>query len=231
MKWLNILSVGLVFALLSTAARGEHVDAAKPYLVVQKQRPMQLKVIGRRDFCARFSNSFSKLASSGGLDASRSLIFGNQASSSIIDQFRQGRASDFINAQALRTIAGNNGMQLPQTTNGYLPLTHFLAGALEIQKPVHLVLSAGELRYVPFGQQRIDIVVIADNAASLTPDRAQKVASVARNLNMTINVVWAGTTPMNQDNSEAQPLAFLSAATGGAFVDLSGAGDPCQAVL
>lgn len=77
-------------------------------------------------------------------------------------------------------------------------------------------------------QKNMEIVVIAQNAASLTPERAKKVAEVAKQAGIKINVVWVGGTQEDgQAIAEARSLAWLTSVTGGAFANLSGSVNPC----
>lgn len=197
--------------------------------VPQAQTPaaqsLPLRVINQATFCSRMRQAFSQYAASNGYDAVQQTLLATSATVGIVEEFKLGRAADYVSASALSTYSRvpHRGPQ-----DGYLPIAGFVGNALGVGGNVTLALSAGELRFIPYAQKNMEIVVIAQNAASLTPERAKKVAEVAKQAGIKINVVWVGGTQEDgQAIAEARSLAWLTSVTGGAFANLSGSVNPC----
>jgi hypothetical protein len=188
-------------------------------------QPLQLRIVNQATFCSRMRQAFSQYAASNGYDAVQQTLLATSATVGIVEEFKLGRAADYVSASALSTYSRvpHRGPQ-----NGYLPLAGFVGNALGLGANVTLALSAGELRFIPYAQKNMEIVVIAQNAASLTPERAKKVSEVAKQAGIKINVVWVGGTQDDgQAIAEARSLAWLASVTGGAFANLSGSVNPC----
>lgn len=191
----------------------------------KQPKGIPLTVVERKAFCQRLQRSFTEYGRKTGYTQVESAMLGSAASMAVVQEFRAGRATDYASAQALEKIAGVSA-KVPE--DSYLPLATFIGGALGLSGTVSLALSAGELRFIPHAQKGMAIVVIASNSAALTPERAKKVAEIARNAKITVSVVWVGRTETEPGAVlEAQSLAWIAAMTGGVFANLSGADNPC----
>lgn len=199
---------------------------AKPLTPSMPAQPtLPLKIVSKEQFCSRLQQYFTGYGAANGFDRVQTALLASNAASALVAEFRAGRATDYINAAALAALA-NAPDKTPQGT--LLPTAGFLGDAMGLGQNVTLALSAGELRYIPFAQHGLDMVLIAQNAASLTPERARKVAEVATQSQIHIHVLWVGgpaDQPMAID--DARMLAWLAAVTGGAFANLSGTTTPC----
>ncbi len=195
----------------------------------QKPQPLPLRVVNRAQFCGRLAQVFANYGAANGYDRVQTAMLANGATAQVVAEFRNGRATDYINAGALAAYS-NVPSRAPQ--GGYLPLANFVGQAMGLGNNVALALSTGELRFIPFAQKGMDLVVIAQNAAALTPERAKKVAEVAGQNGIHIHIVWVG--PEAESGGvieEARSLAWLAAVTGGAFANLSGRDNPCALAL
>ena len=193
-----------------------------------KPQQVQLRVVAKDQFCSRMSLAFAQFGAANGYDKVQSTVFASGATSRIVQDFKTGRASDFISAPAL--IAAAN--LPPKGVSGYFPTAQVIGKAMGVGDQVMLALSPGELRFIPHVQQGSDLVVVANNAAAVTPERATKVAEVARNMKIRISIVWVGAAGEDrQDIEEARTLAMVAASTGGAFANLGGIENPCSPAL
>lgn len=174
------------------------------------------------------TQAFAQFGMANGYDKVQSTVFASGATSRIVQDFKMGRASDYISAPAL--IAAAN---LPQkNVGGYFPTAQIVGKAMGVGDQVNLALSPGELRFIPHIQQGSDLLVVASNAAAVTPERASKVTEVARTMGIRISIVWVGAGGEDrQDIEEARVLAMVAASTGGAFANLGGIENPCSPAL
>lgn len=201
----------------------------------QNQAPIKLQVLGKEAFCTRLVKAFASVGSELGYNPTQSALIANGATTRVIQDFRSGRASDFLHSQAIladvkltlvKTAPGSQPMP------GYLNTAQFLGRALGVTENVSLALSAGELRFLPHIPKGTDVIVVARNAAALTIERINKIAELSKSMNIRINVLWVGET--NEDPreiEEARILAWIVAATGGKFANLGGADWPCANIL
>ena len=188
-----------------------------------------VKLTEHQRFCSRLQQTFTAYGKSQGMTALQTTRLAEAASHTLVDGFRDGRVSDYVNVNALREYAGT-AIEANET---YIPLASFIGGALGIAKPVTLALSAGELRFIPFAQRGMELVVISRDAMALTPPRARKVAQIAKSQGIKIHVVWTGST-LGKDlrgKEGAQTLLWLASNSGGTFADLSGPNNPCGTLL
>ena len=185
----------------------------------QGRPSVPLKVIDRNLFCSRLAQAFTNFANANGLDRVHTALLSSGATAEVVQEFRSGRATDFIKVAAIRNIA-----RLPAADKdeGYLSLSGLIGEAMGLGNNITLALSTGELRYIPSVQKGIDMVVIAQNAATLSPPRATQVIEIAKSSNIHINVVWVGENESAQAIEEARSLAWLAANTGGSFANLGG---------
>jgi|GEM_PF-2296277 len=207
---------------------------------ISRQIPIQ--TLSRVEFCSRLSAGLQQYSLASGYNAKQSGLIASAAIDDLVAAFKSGRASDYINPSALAPSApspeygsrnghGSGDLEKPA---GYIPMANFLAPALGVQPAqTVLALSAAELRFIPHVQQGMNIIVIAQNAAPLTPERAKAVAETAGRLKIKIHVLWVGATQSGDNENgaskgqtESQAMAFLAAVTGGIYADLSGS-DHC----
>lgn len=228
------LSLAMTVATAVLASAPADAEAGQP----QAPRPQQteapvslpLRLIATPDFCSRLQSTFSQYAVQSGYNRVQTTLLASGATSTVVDEFRQGRASDYISTVSLARYARQTEAGQQQ---GYLPMAQFIGQAMGISGNVVLALSSGELRFIPHAQRGMNIVVVAQNGAALTPERAQKVAEIARNLQIKIHVIWTGATDQAQLDrlAEARSLAWLAAVTGGGFANLGGSANPCAEVM
>jgi hypothetical protein len=237
----KLMSSVLLFSALTEMAAAQPSRQSPP-LPAQSQPQSQpqslpLRVVDRRDFCRRLGESFATVGKSIGFDQVQTVMLASAAPDGLVREFRAGRATDYLNAEALGAFV----QAAPAAAVGvrpdarYLPLTTFVGYAMGIERPINLALSAGELRFIPHAQRGMELVVIAQNGAALTPERARKVAEVARAAAIKISVVWVGPAPTEHEAAaqpalldEARTLAWIAATTGGAFANLGGTDSPCS---
>jgi len=188
-------------------------------------RKFVVRNIPRDQFCKSMQGMLANWGAGAGFDARRSTIMATSVTSELVDSFRTGRATDWIDQKSLVRIM--NRERADGVAPGYIPLAAFLAPAMGTRPgSTSVALSAGELRFIPHAQRGTDIVVIAQSAAPLNPERARTVADVARKLDIRLSVVWVGTPGVAEETTheDRSALAFLTSITGGGFVDLGGEG-------
>ncbi len=224
---LLLSSVSLVLGLFSSTLSLAQAPQGKAPQALERPT-LPLRIVAKEQFCGRLAQVFANFGTANGLNQVQTAMLANGATSQIVQDFRTGRATDYINSQALAAFSRT---QTPGQ-EGYLPLAGFVGQAMGLGSNVTMALTAGELRFIPYAQKGMDIVVVAQNAASLTPERAKKVAEVAAQMGIHIHVIWVGP---EADNGavieEARSLAWLAAVTGGAFANLSGRDNPCALAL
>lgn len=188
-----------------------------------------LKVVGRQEFCSRLTQRFASYGAASGYSKVESALLANGGAVGVTQEFRAGRATDFINAAAL---AEYSSVPVKAPSDGFLPIAGFVGEAMGLTGDVTMALSAAELRFIPFAQRGLDLVVVAQNATTLTPGRMQKVAEAARSMGIKIHVVWVGPTDDDgKDLSAATPLAWIAAMTGGSIANLGGRSNPCAPAI
>lgn len=219
----RILALALAMAALVTSSK---VSAQESVALPAPE--LSLRVIDKAQFCSRLSTVFTNYGRLSGYDKVQTALLATGAAAGVMQEFREGRATDFINTAAL---AAYSRVPNRAPANNYLALAGVVGEAMGINGNVTLALSAAELRFIPFAQRGMDMIVISTNAAGMTPERATKVAEVARSMNIKIHIVWVGSTPAQPSSvAEAQALAWIAASTGGAFANLGGDTDPCAAI-
>ena len=228
-KLIAVSLVGTLSAFALMASNGLAVPLIQPE-AVQPPQPSQppqsptghLRVVDRAAFCSRLASVFTTYGQMQGFNKVQTTLMATGATAGVMQEFRAGRASDFINVAALEAYSA---APEKQPAEGYLPLAGIVGQAMGLGE-VTLALSAAELRFIPYAQRGMDMVVITPNAAGMTPARAKMVSQVATGMNIKLHVVWVGE---NDDAAlkEAQSLAWLAATTGGGFVNLGGRENPC----
>ncbi len=201
----------------------------------QEQKQLTLRVVSTKDFCSKLTESFQRLGLQRGFSEKKSFILASVATTKVIDELRMGRATDFINTAALGELTSAG----PNFETKFLHLTTLISNAMDATgSALNLALSAGELRFIPHAQVGSHIIVLAQHAAPLTPERAKAIIELAQKAHIKISVVWLGDNVTHETSSEdpqkvreAKALGFIAAVTGGGFVDLSGKDNPCSTLL
>ena len=226
------LTLNLLIGMLAIAA-SEILTAQ--VMATQVAQQVSVRMIPRQEFCNKLVAGLKQYSLASGYNLKQSGMIASAASDDLVAAFKTGRATDYLNPEALAALAGGD---VTAKGSAYIPIANFLGPALGIAPTqTVLALSAAELRFIPHVQQGMNIVVIAQNAAPLTPERAKAVAETAAKLKVRIHVLWVG-EPMKSPSAEvsstlaaeSQAMAFLSAVTGGSFADLSGT-DHCGSSL
>ncbi len=231
--YLNLIFLGLLATAPQVFGQTQNQNPTHQQLMPQgpNRQPIRLQVLGKEAFCTRLVQAFSAFGSQVGYNPTQTALLANGATTRLIQDFRSGRASDFLNSQAILTDVNLHQIKVAagkQELPGYLATAQFLGRALGVSDNVSLALSAGELRFLPHVAKGTDVIVVARNAAALTIERINKIAEMARTMNIRVNVLWVGET--NEDAreiEEARVLAWIVASTGGKFANLGGAEWPC----
>jgi hypothetical protein len=225
-KWSIKLGLFIVLVLQTEAAMGQQDRMQQ----IAQPQSIPLKVVDKKMFCDRLKNRFEVYGRQNGYSQVQVAMLSNSATAGLIEEFRAGRATDFISTKAIAAFS-----RVPEKgQQGYLPVSNFVSGAMGLGSDITLALAVGELRFIPFAQKNKDLVVVARSTMALSPARAQKVAGIARDGKIRVNVIWMGRTDLEEDEdkmSEARQLAWLAAVTGGSFVNLSGTKNPCGFVM
>ena len=203
--------------VIGSPAQGEALQASAP-----------LRLVGRQEFCSKLAQSFGNIGVASGFDRVHTAMLATGAAVHVVEEFRSGRAFDFMRVGLLRTIANVPAVVGDES---YLPISGIVGEAMGVGSNAALALSSAELRYIPAAQRGSDVVVIAQNAASLTPDRTRQVAEIARTQGIRLSIVWVGSGDESQDKHDARTLSWLAAVTGGGFANLGGQASPCGSSL
>lgn len=186
-----------------------------------------LRVVPRQAFCASLTGTLGQYAELNGYDQVQSALLVSAGVAAIVTEAKAGRAQPYVRADALAALA-NVPNRAPE--GGTVPLSALLGPALGMRPDATVAVSAGELRFLPFAQRGLDVIVLARDVTDLTEERAMKVAETARTLGIRVSSVWldsrGGPDGVAADG-DARILAWLAAATGGTFADLGGRGNPC----
>jgi hypothetical protein len=185
---------------------------------------VELRQVPRAAFCESLTGSFVRYAELNRYDQIQSALIVSVGVAAIVGEVKAGRAQPYISTKALSSLANVPARTAEDTL---IPLAAMVGPALGVRPDANLVMAASELRFLPLAQKGVDVVVFARNVDELTEDRVMKVASAARELGVRVSTVWVGPATRGAAEGDAKMLAWLAAATGGAFVDLSGNGNPC----
>lgn len=222
----TLLKLLTLLTMIPTAAKAEEFPTQR--VVLPAAERVQLRVVPRAAFCASLTGSFVRYAELNHYDQIQSALLVSAGVAAIVGEVKAGRAQQYVSANALAELA-NVPNRAPQ--DGLIPLSTLVGPALGLRPEATLAMSAGELRYLPFAQRGLDVIVLARNVDDLSEERVMKVATVARELGVRVSSVWVGPATGGAEGAaadgEARILAWLAAATGGSFADLSGGGNPC----
>ena len=200
-----------------------------------------VEVVTRNVVCARLMQTFANEAAAEGLDPVEQDLFTGVGAASLINALQTGELEAKVvrRAGAARTPANTapepalsyvrldvlttNAHIAPRTSEPlYAPLAAFLAPVVGAIGDVGVAMSPDELRFLPFAQKGMSMIVVARNAAGFDAERSRRVADIARTLAIRIYLVWAG-----PENPPA-PLMDLVASTGGAAAVLGADAKACR---
>jgi hypothetical protein len=191
--------------------------------------PIKLFVMGKETFCNRLNQAFSSIGFQAGYTPAQAALIASGALSKVIQDFRSGRASDYLHSQ---TLLAESNLPMEKNIPGYIATAPFIGQAMGVSTQVSLALSASELRFIPHVQKKTDVIVVAKNAAALTTERVQKIIELAKQQDIKIHVLWVGEFEDNgQEIEEARVLAWIVAATGGRFTNIGGQEWPCANLM
>jgi hypothetical protein len=196
---------------------------------VAREETVPVRILPKDQFCKRLQMSFVEYASTTGYNKLQTAMLASTASQMVVQEFRNGRASDYMDAAALAHYA-----QQPDLApkNSYLQMAAFVGNAMGLSPRVSLALSTGELRFITYAQADTDIVVIAQNAAPLTAERAAKIVEIARSLKVRVSAIWVGSESMDaSDMEKTKLLGWIVGMTGGFLTNLGGTETACATLM
>src|SRR5687768_8033096 len=117
MSILSLLPRTALLAVLSTQTLAAPAQQPAPGL--------PLKIVERSQFCGRLANVFANYGQTSGYDRVQQTLLASGATASVMQEFRSGRATDFINANALAQFS-NVPSRNPDAA--YIPLAGIMAG-------------------------------------------------------------------------------------------------------
>lgn len=189
----------------------------------------QIRLISKEMFCKNLQLTFVQYAATNGYSKIQTKMLASTATQMVVQEFRNGRASDYMNTAALAHYADQPDLA-PKNT--YLQMANFIGTAMGLSPKVSLALSTGELRFIPFAESDMDIVVIAQNAAPLTPERAKKIVEVATAKKVRISVLWVGAESIEAtDLDQTRMLGWIVSMTGGFLTNLGGSDTICGTLM
>jgi hypothetical protein len=181
------------------------------------QQALPLNVVQGKDFCQRVTNAMTTFGTQQGLERRDAMRLGDKASSAIFQQLKSGKMDQFMDAVTFQMSPVASGDRM------WLSVPEVLVGGLGIApQRVLLVENINDLRMTSQIMPGSQVLVVASSAGDLTPERAKLVAKTAQALGLQIDIIWVGQGREQKDARTAQGLAFMTAITGGAFLDLSG---------
>ncbi len=222
-----LVTAATIFLSSEAAAQMMPRQDLKQY--VAKEESVPVRILPKDMFCKRLQSSFVEYASTTGYNKLQTAMLASTASQMVVQEFRSGRASDYMDAAALAHYA-----QQPDLApkNSFLQMAAFVGNAMGLSPKVSLALSTGELRFITYAQADTDIVVIAQNAAPLTAERAAKIVEIARSLNVRISAIWVGTESMEAaDVEKTRLLGWIVGMTGGFLTNLGGNETACGTLM
>lgn len=143
------------------------------------------------------------------------------AANQLIEQWRQGNQNLYLPNELFRT---------PILKRGLIPVSRIIRSGLDLNTDPVIIYSADELRFIPFSQAGLDIVLIAQQASfELDDQKSQAVIAVAQRNNLRIHIIgfWDKLDTYD-NNSQAARLASVSALTSGRFVNLQFIQNHCE---
>lgn len=189
----------------------------------------QIRIVSKEMFCKNLQLTFVQYAATSGYSKVQTKMLASTATQMVVQEFKNGRASDYMNTAALAHYADQPDLA---PKNSYLQMANFIGTAMGLSSKVTLALSTGELRFIPFAQTDMDIVVIAQNAAPLTPERAKKIVEIAMAKKVRISVLWVGSESIEAgDQDQTRMLGWIVGMTGGFLTNLGGSDTICGTLM
>src|SRR5690606_29842063 len=128
-------------------------DGTRQGQQIGQPESLPLRVIDKRMFCDRLKNRFEMYGRQSGYSQVQIAMLSNSATAGLIEEFRAGRATDFISTKSIAAFS-----RVPEKgQQGYLPVSNFLSGAMGLGNDITLALAVGELRFIPFAQKGKDL--------------------------------------------------------------------------
>jgi hypothetical protein len=225
MKFVSILKMLVSCTLGSVCILSATVVSAEQ----APQEQLKVRIVSKEAFCNRLQMTFVRYGASNGYTKSQTAMLASTASHMIIQEFRNGRATDYMNAATLAHYADQPNLA---PGDSYLQLATFIGAAMGLSDNVSLALSTGELRFIPYAPKDSDMVVIAQNAAALSPQRAQKIIEVAQSQRIRISILWVGAESIDAaDLEKTRLLGWIAGSTGGFLTNLGGEGNTCGTLM
>jgi hypothetical protein len=220
-KWMRMKNKIIMLALLGlTALSSSYLEAAP---AKAKQAP-KLNIISGQQFCHSLTEELKEISIRSTASRKNTMLATSLMSTSIIKSMRAGATTDFLNLQAIIGKDLIPGKDLKRTM---IPFSFLIQHTLKLNKPITLAFQPDELRYIPYAQEGMHIVLLADSMGTMNAKRAKSVIYIAKRARITISVIWTG--PSSKNNRTAEAMVLLSSLTNGAFIDLGGDEDICGA--
>lgn len=185
-------------------------------------------------FCAALEQHLATFVRHQGVGSVRAALLANRASVQLIEEWRAGFGSDFIDVNALlqldrdTTAAPVVDQAGASVGENLMPLAPLLSAGLQLNASQRslLIFDTDQLRFLPHMPSRGHIVLVTRDAQVLTPDRARRVVLTALRSQISFSVIWLG-----QSRQQAMVLAMMTQALGGQLVDLSATSSECHEFL
>lgn len=175
-----------------------------------------VKVVQAKDFCARLTNAMTTLGNQLSSDRREAVRIGGKASAAIISQLKKGSMMPYMDTQTF------TASKIAENDKKWFSLSEVLLSSLgTLPKNVLLVDNLNDLNLTSQAMPGSQFLVLAKSIGDMTPERAKTIAQTAQALGIQINIIWVNTSRDGKDIRAAQGLAFMSALTGGSFLDLS----------
>lgn len=207
----SIITKALFFSTVST---GE-ATAEAPLEAVNL-----VQVLPATGFCSQLENTLSNQFKF------KSKFAMERSTAELVDMLRSNKANDYIPAKLLTEDNADTDVW---GRGQFYPLSDILGSVLGAKENLIVSFDTADLKHLPFVQQGTHIVLVAKSVAPLNAARAKAVAFSAKRLQIKISIVWYGDKVSDaaalQDGSE---LAYITALTGGLFVNLGGPVNPCM---
>lgn len=217
------------------SGNSDRINEQAPQIAQSEQTPAtpqaapQIRLIPKEMFCKNLQLTFVQYAATNGYSKVQTKMLASTATQMVVQEFRNGRASDYMNTAALAHYADQPDLA---PKNSYLQMAKFIGTAMGLSPKVSLALGTGELRFIPFAETDMDIVVIAQNAAPLTPERAQKIVEVATAKKVRVSVLWVGPESIDaSDLDQTRMLGWIVGMTGGFLTNLGGSDTICGTLM
>ncbi len=127
-------------------------------------------------------------------------------------------------SEVLKNIISKSPAEFIQAgSNQVISVSEVLANALGLKSSSILIRSAGELRFLPYTQEKSDIILISDSDHPLNKRRAAAVVATALRSKIKVHTLWMGPKISGSKNW----LREISSGSFGQFIDFSNIGPQC----